>query len=363
MRLRSEKMRSENLRSGSLQSGNLRALSVRGLLALVCSGAVLSVLAVLLIFFLVTRDLRVLACGLILAALFFLWGLILLNLLQRKLSQFTDDLCRTLDDMMDGEERPVFDQEAETLLARISHRLERLYNIMGQNRRRVEAERSELQSLVSDLSHQTKTPVANLKMINDTLLTRPVPEEQRREFLKAAGSQLDKLDFLIQAMVKTSRLETGVIAMEKRQASVSDTLAGAVNGVLALMEKKQIALSVDCPEDLTVAHDSRWTGEALFNLLDNAVKYTPAGGSIQVAVREWEMYVKIDVTDTGRGIPEGAQAAIFKRFYREASVRDVDGIGIGLYLAREIITMQGGYIQVASDPGKGSTFSVFLPRR
>ena len=120
---------------------------------------------------------------------------------------------------------------------------------------------------------------------------------------------------------------------------------------------------MDCPEDLTVAHDSRWTSEALFNLLDNAVKYTPAGGNIHVTVQVWEFYVKIDVADTGRGIPESAQATIFKRFYREASVHTVDGIGIGLYLAREIITMQGGYIKVISEIDKGSTFSVFLPRR
>ena len=92
------------------------------------------------------------------------------------------------------------------------------------------------------------------------------------------------------------------------------------------------------------------------------MKYTPPGGSIHVSVQNWEMYLKIDVSDTGRGIPEREQAAIFKRFYREEAVREVDGIGIGLYLAREIITMQGGYIWVTSQVGKGSTFSVFLPR-
>ena len=96
------------------------------------------------------------------------------------------------------------------------------------------------------------------------------------------------------------------------------------------METKQIELSVECPEDLLVCHDSRWTSEALFNLLDNAVKYTPDGGSIHVTVQNWEMYLKIDVADTGRGIPENQQAAIFKRFYREESVHDVEGLGIGL---------------------------------
>lgn len=144
---------------------------------------------------------------------------------------------------------------------------------------------------------------------------------------------------------------------------MADTLAFAINGILAPLEKKDIALSVDCPDNLSVSHDSRWTAEALFNLLDNAVKYTPAGGKIQVSVQDWEMYLRIDVSDNGRGIPEKEHGAIFKRFYREASVHEVDGIGIGLYLAREIITMQGGYIKVTSEAGKGAVFSVFLPKR
>ncbi len=110
-----------------------------------------------------------------------------------------------------------------------------------------------------------------------------------------------------------------------------------------------------------LAHDRKWTSEALFNILDNAVKYTPAGGDIQVSVQSWEFYVKINITDSGKGIAEGRQGMIFKRFYREEEVHDIEGIGIGLYLAREIVTMQGGYIKVASTVGCGSTFSVFLP--
>ena len=139
-------------------------------------------------------------------------------------------------------------------------------------------------------------------------------------------------------------------------------LNNTINGILAPLEKKGIELTVNCPEGLTIFHDSRWTSEALFNLLDNAVKYTPAGGSIHISVQNWEMYLKIDVSDTGRGIPEQEQSTIFKRFYREEAVHEVDGIGIGLYLAREIITMHGGYIMVTSEVGKGSVFSVFLPR-
>lgn len=339
----------------------LQNLSVRAFLRKIVAGTLLTAALLLLIFFLLTKDVRVVICGIILTAAFYIWGMVFLHYFQKKLSLFTDGLCQTLDHMMDSTDRPQVDYEAETLLSRISHRLERLYNVMQKTRHTAEGEKEELQSLVSDISHQTKTPIANLKLINDTMLTRPLTEEKRKEFLQATGTQLDKLDFLIQGMVKTSRLETGVITLEKQDAVIGDTLVNAINGVLAPMEQKEISLLVDCPSDLTISHDSRWTSEALFNILDNAVKYTSAGGSIQVRVRDWEMYLRIDVTDTGRGIQEHSQGTIFKRFYRDEAVHDIDGVGIGLYLAREIITMQGGYITVESKVGEGSTFSVFLP--
>ena len=136
-----------------------------------------------------------------------------------------------------------------------------------------------------------------------------------------------------------------------------------LGGILLNAEKKQIDVQVECPEHLDARHDRKWTSEALFNILDNAVKYTPAGGQIRVSVEGWEMYVKINIADTGIGISEQHQGTIFKRFYREDAVHDVDGIGIGLYLAREIVTLQGGYIRVASEVGQGSTFSVFLLRK
>ena len=336
-------------------------LSVKRLFGRVAMELVLSMSGITIALFLVTKQIAVLLTGgaLLLCALVGIF--VLTQAFGKRLSQFTADLCQTLDHMIAGNEAPQRPEDSETQLARIGHRLARLYQIMQENRRRVDEERQELQTLVSDISHQVKTPVSNLKMATDTLLEKPMAEAERTDFIRGIRSQTDKLDFLFQALVKTSRLETGIITLEKQDAVIGDTLVSAINGVLAPMEQKEISLSVDCPSDLTISHDSRWTSEALFNILDNAVKYTSAGGSIQVRVRDWEMYLRIDVTDTGRGIPEHSQGTIFKRFYRDEAVHDIDGVGIGLYLAREIITMQGGYITVESKVGEGSTFSVFLP--
>lgn len=219
-------------------------------------------------------------------------------LVRRKLVMFSDAFCSLMDDMLSGNMQPKQTVEEESLFYKIEYRLNRLYEVMQENKNSIAQERADLQELISDISHQVKTPIANLKMIS----------------------------------------------------------------ILLNAEKKQINVQVNCPESLIVSHDRKWTGEALFNILDNAVKYTPEGGQIRVSVESLEMYVKIDIADTGIGISEQHQGAIFKRFYREDIVHDVDGIGIGLYLAREIVTLQGGYIRVTSEVGKGSTFSVFLLR-
>ena len=341
----------------------MRRMPVKTMFLLVEAGAAISMLALSFLLSAMTGQGWVLLAGGLLTACALVWLFLLTLLFAKRLSQFTNDLCQTMDSMITGGQEPARAEDRETIFARISYRLSRLYGILQENRRKVDQERRELQTLVSDISHQVKTPVANLKMVTDTLLAKPVTEQERRDFLQGIRSQTDKLEFLVQSMGKASRLETGAITLEKKDALLLDTLAQAMSGIVYGAEQKGISVEVQCPDDLRVSHDSKWTAEALFNLLDNAVKYTPAGGKISVSVEQWEMYVKLDVTDTGRGIPESRQAAIFRRFYREEEVHDQPGVGIGLYLAREIISRQGGYIKVTSEVGRGSTFSVFLPRR
>ena len=312
--------------------------------------------------FLFTQNPAIVWLGLLFILLVFACAALFVVFLRRKLVLFSDGLCETIDNMLNGASARPQVWEEENLFYKINHRLARLYEVMRENRESVAKERADLQELISDISHQVKTPIANLQMVNATLLEQPLTEEKRQEFLQAANGQLEKLDFLMQAMIKTSRLETGVISLDRKVLPIYDTLAAALGGILLNAEKKNIHVSVECPSDILLAHDKKWTGEALFNILDNAVKYTPVGGAVRVSVQSWELYVKIDIADSGKGIAENRQGMIFKRFYREEEVHDVEGIGIGLYLAREIITMQGGYIKVTSAVGSGSTFSVFLPR-
>ena len=338
-----------------------KKLSVNKVCMVVCAAFFLLSVAMSCTIYFLTRNILALCCGLLYAVFVAGCKAAVLVFVRRKFTLFSDALCQLLDDMMSADQAPPQYTEEENLFYKIQHRLSRLYEVLRESKSSIAKERADLQELISDISHQVKTPIANLKMLDATLLEQNVSPEKQKEFLLAMDSQLDKLDFLMQAMIKTSRLEAGVIALEPKPQAIYDTLAAALGGILLNAEQKEIEVTVDCPETVSAAHDRKWTTEALFNILDNAVKYTPVGGKIHVAVVCWEMYVKIDISDTGIGVPERHQGTIFKRFYREENVHDAPGIGIGLYLTREIITRQGGFIRVASEVGSGSTFSVFLP--
>lgn len=295
------------------------------------------------------------------ALLIFLLGLLLLHLIRDKLVAFAETLCVCIDGMINESKDIAFDFESDTLMSKLSYRLKRLYEILLRNNERIQTEKQTIQELISDISHQVKTPIANLKMFNSTLLERQLPQEKEREFLSLMETQICKLDFLMQSLIKVSRLETGIICLKAEQSPIYDTIALALGSIVLPAEKKNIDVSVFCDPAITVPHDRKWTAEALFNLLDNAVKYTDPGGKITISAQQWEIYTKIDISDTGKGIPEEHYAQIWGRFYREDDVHDISGIGIGLYLCREIIQKQGGYIQVKSKINEGSTFSVFLP--
>lgn len=339
------------------------SLSIRRLVGYVSFGVILSDLVIIGAVYLITGESAALICGGAVALFSIIWGIILTAIFQKKLSAFTLEICSILEEMIQDRLEENSYMEEETLLARIIHRLSQLYHVMQKQKDIIAKEREDLQQLVSDISHQTKTPVTNLKMIQETLQTGCLSDEERQEFLQAQETQIDKLDFLVQAMVKTSRLETGVIKLSKKQENLYDTIGEALAGIFMKARQKNMEVHVKCPESLRVSHGRKWTTEAIFNILDNAVKYTPDGGTICISAERWEAYVKIDIADSGNGIPESHYGLIFHRFYREEDVHEEDGVGIGLYLSREIITIQGGYIEVKSRLGEGSVFSIYLPNR
>ena len=268
----------------------------------------------------------------------------------------------TMDKMLDDAIRGVFQPAHfdESRLSAVEAKLKQYLDASGTSAARLTEDRARVQGLIADISHQTKTPIANLLLYAGLLADKDLPDDCRG-YVEQLTAQAEKLQFLIESMVKAGRLETGVIAVQPRPADVDALTQAAVQSALPEAERRGVQLS-HLPAEVGACFDPKWTQEALGNLIDNAIKYTPAGGSVTVSITPYELFCRIDVTDTGPGIPEDEQGRIFERFYRSPAVRDAQGVGLGLYLAREIAAANGGYIKVTSHPGKGSTFSLFLPR-
>ena len=224
----------------------------------------------------------------------------------------------------------------------------------------VAKEKEKLKTLVADISHQTKTPIANVLLYAQLLEEQKLTPEGRA-CADALEQQARKLQSLIDSLVKISRLETGVLTMHPEPGPLEPMLREAAAQFAPEAGEKNVKLSV-IPSNVQAVYDRKWTAEAVCNLLDNAIKYTPAGGRITVEMSGYELFSRIRVTDTGPGIPEEEQARIFQRFYRSSSVSQTEGVGIGLYLARQIAAGQSGYIKVESKPGRGAAFSLYLPR-
>lgn len=270
-------------------------------------------------------------------------------------------ILRRLERMLEEAVRGDFREEDfdESLLSAVESRLASYLAASSVSARNLQEEKNAIKTLVADISHQTKTPIANLRLYAQLLEEQDLTEEGR--VLSAALSdQTEKLQSLVQSLVKVSRLETGVIVQSPRSLPLAPMLESAAAQLRPRAAEKGVALTVE-PTEVSAVFDPKWTEEAVCNLLDNAVKYTPQGGSVSVRVTAYELYRRIDVIDTGPGVPEAEQEKIFQRFYRSPSARDADGVGIGLYLVRKIAEGQDGYVKVFSKPGKGAKFSLFLP--
>lgn len=276
--------------------------------------------------------------------------------------RFSDKVCRCTEDILRGR-RIESCHNQESLTSKMVTELEKVEDVFQYRLRENEKEKQELQEMISEITHQLKTPIANIRMYQEMFSEPDITSEEARDFMTIMQKQLGKLEFLIDALIKSSRLESDMIRLEPDNSKIVQTLAVAVNSVIQKAELKKIEVSVNCRPAIQLIHDAKWTAEALENILDNAVKYTPENGRIAITVSTGEMYTEIKIKDTGKGIEAGHVNDIFKRFYREKSVSRTEGLGLGLYLARKIITLQGGYITVHSAVGKGSCFSVFLPNR
>ena len=250
----------------------------------------------------------------------------------------------------------------ESRLSRLECRWRQFLENSSISRQSLEREKENIQGLISDISHQTRTPLSNIRLYGELLEERLKASggEAEAALARQIVSQTERLEFLIQSLTKMSRLESNILMLQPSVQEICGLMENARQEILPKALAREIHVNIDCPHKISASYDKKWTSEALYNLLDNAVKYSPRGSEILLLAREYELYVDISVTDQGMGIPEEEIPRIFDRFYRTEAVQQEEGVGLGLYLAREILKKENGYIKVESREGAGSTFRMFL---
>ena len=324
------------------------------------TGAVISVLSVLMVFFARSSPVTMLwgfSGVLILFAL-----LLLLDFLHNR---YNDDLLEQItlliEALVEQQERQIFSEAEDTLTARLQHQLLKLRNILTAQNQMLAKEKEQIKTLISDISHQIKTPIAAANTFAELLSDGELSAEERTEYITTLQMSLGKLTFLTNSLIKMSRLESGIISLKPEKNSLNEIVLQAVKTVYAKAKEKGILITFECDQTFEAVLDFNWTAEAISNVIDNAVKYTPQGGFVRLQITEYPSFLRLDISDSGVGIPEEEQAKIFGRFYRGKQSVGTDGVGIGLYLTREIINKQNGYMKVSSDEN-GSTFSMFLKK-
>ena len=252
----------------------------------------------------------------------------------------------------------------ENLLCRINMISEKAERNMRINMRKIENEKENVKSLVTDISHQLKTPLANVELYNTLLAEEGISDEERLEFLETEGVAIEKLKMLVDSLINISRLEADMISIDKKEENLKECIESAISSVKADAAKKNIIIKNEIKEDCILAIDRKWTTEAIFNLLDNAVKYTATNGKINLSLDNGINYFALNIEDNGIGIDTNEYNDIFKRFYRSRNdiVQNEKGSGVGLYLVRKIMNLQDGNVMVSSEKGKGSTFTLYFSK-
>lgn len=275
-----------------------------------------------------------------------------------KTKRIIDRLDIMVDNAIEG--RNLESRFDESRMGALETKLQKFLEMNNRSIDGLREEKAKINTLISDISHQTKTPIANIKLYAELLRESDISEESR-EYVNVLIEQTERLNFLIQSLIKISRLDNGIITLTPKNQTIVSLLETAKKTYFLAASEKNIDIDITVNE-VEAVFDEKWTAEAIEIILDNAIKYTPNNGKISINIEEYQMFLRINIKDTGIGIKEDEYSKIFMRFYRSSDVAEKPGVGIGLYLAREIVTKENGYITVSSDYGKWTVFSIYLPK-
>ena len=314
-----------------------------------------------------------------------------------------EELSVALEGLINGKEPSLERISEDTLPSKIRSQILRLNDKMRGSEQALLKEREEIRGLIADTAHQLRTPLANMESYLSLLKadfecrteekessaakskpggaadggSESIRMEDQAYYIRAIVESEEKIRFLTESFIRMARLENGIIQIRKDSRDMEGTLLGSILQAKKMADEKQIKIRLTMSGETgrtkktygqekrneaesAILHDPQWLGEAVFNLLDNSIKYSPEGSTIHVSTVKNEMFFRIEVRDEGTGIEEGEENLIFRRFYRGKRVNSQSGFGLGLYLSREIVQKHGGFMKVKRlEPG--ISVGIYLP--
>ena len=300
--------------------------------------------------------------------LLFLLALLLVGLYllwadqQKEYQSELGEISIWLDDLLQKKDISYYSVQKDTLAAKILSQLQRVQKMYGGIATLVENERDGIKKLLAEIAHQLRTPLSNMETYLALLEDNSIGDAEKETYIKAVEKSENKLHFLIEKFIVAARLDNQIIQIHKCDSNLKETVAQAVFQVRKKAEEKNINIVIQGEDaDKKVLHDRNWLCEAIYNLLDNSIKYSPMSMDIIVKLTSNEMFSEICVEDNGIGIKKGEENKIFQLYYRGTNISNQEGYGMGLFIAREIVQKHDGFIKVKRK-NSGLTMSIVLPK-
>lgn len=293
--------------------------------------------------------------------IFIIMGVVLFALNYVQYGYFYDrirNLTNGAKKVLEGEYDISICEDREGDLSKLANSFNSMRDVIRNNINDLKEEKKFLAELLSDISHQLKTPLSSLILYNDIMLSKNLNEEQQKTFLKSNKNQLDKMNWLIKNLLKLAKLDAKAIKLSKENLSLNETIQDSMEALESKAYEQNIKVTFGNHDEVFFDHDRLWLEEALSNIIKNGIEHTPSGGNVNISLIENPIYKRIIIEDNGEGISEEDLPNIFKRFYKAKSSKKTDSIGIGLALAKSIIEAHGGVIEAQSRIDVGTKFTI-----
>jgi signal transduction histidine kinase len=287
--------------------------------------------------------------------IFFVFLLVTYNRIFKKLRVYSNNA----EMIVEGSYTPDLTDREEGDFGLLRHQFNVMAERLKDNMEALREEKLSLKKLITDISHQLKTPLASLVMFNDIMLRdSDMPTEDRKKFLQESKNQMDRIEWLFKNLLKMAKLEGRIVDFKKEAAPIYDTILRSMQPLKLMAFVKNINISLHGDKDILVKHDVNWSTEAFSNIIKNCIEHSKEGGQINISWEDSSIFTQVAIEDNGLGIKREELPKIFDRFYKGPNSNNPTNIGIGLYIAKTIFEGQNGSVYAYSEEGKGTRFVI-----